>query len=146
MNRKEKVSTKSAGFVDADIATDKHDEIMIWLDQNIENVLFKLNPEISVDGVEKQWEFVIKKGERQYTSIVGYIDMLVTVRSGDYEHYLAFEVKSKINSLGEVIRQINQYKAFCPPTVKFFVVCPDDKFAKIFVQQGIGFVKAELEE
>lgn len=53
---------------------------------------------------------------------------------------LAFEVKSSIRSVGEVIRQIRFYQEY-EKSMKFVIVSPDDKHAGILQRQGIGFVK-----
>lgn len=51
-----------------------------------------------------------------------------------------FEVKSKIQSIGEIIRQLQMYKSYITkPTIA--VVCPDDRFADQLRGQGFGFVK-----
>ncbi|AIM40752.1 hypothetical protein N22_050 [Idiomarinaceae phage 1N2-2] len=142
-NRKDKTSSKSAGYVDPEVATDAHDKVMLWLDANMSSVLRKIDPSVNLNSVRKRWELAIKKGHNQYQTIVGYIDMFVNVEIGGYERYLAFEVKSKIISVGEAIRQINQYKTYCPTNIKFYIVCPDDKYKSIFEQQGIGFIKSD---
>jgi len=54
-------------------------------------------------------------------------------------HDWAFEVKTVIPSLGELIRQIKMYRAY--DKSKFFVVSPDDRFVKVLNEQGIGFLK-----
>jgi hypothetical protein len=53
----------------------------------------------------------------------------------------SFEVKSRIPSLGEVIRQIRTYQAY--NFSHWFVVCPDDRFAAALKEQGIQFLKYE---
>lgn len=153
-NRKEKVSEKSAGFVDSEILTDNHDKIMIWLDSVAEQIVSDLVKDYCEGEIKvrKEWERPIVKGSSQYKTIVGYIDMACIVEKFEGEdetgrkHYrnyagFAFEVKSKITSIGEVIRQIKQYKTFCNYS-KFFIVCPDDRFEKILESQGIGFIKS----
>ncbi len=50
-----------------------------------------------------------------------------------------FEVKTEINSIGELIRQINHYRTYQKGT--YFVVCPDDSSRDILKQQNIGFIK-----
>lgn len=53
---------------------------------------------------------------------------------------LAFEVKPTIRSLGEVIRQIRMYEQHLQ--AKYFIVSPDDRFAKMLNDQGIGFIQS----
>ena len=54
-----------------------------------------------------------------------------------------FEVKPAIRSIGEVIRQVRMYEEFTKGA-KWFVVCPDDRFASVLQGQNIGFLKAPL--
>jgi len=54
---------------------------------------------------------------------------------------LNFEIKPFINSLGELFRQINKYKAHCYPGEQFIVVSPDDRFRKVILSQGYIFIK-----
>lgn len=61
------------------------------------------------------------------------------IRDGIDEAYL-FEVKPKITSLGELIRQIRMYQAY--QGGKYVVVSPDDRMAEQIRAQGILFVKA----
>lgn len=158
MNRKEKYSDYSSGFVDSDLSTDMHDKIMIWLDKNIYKVVSGLSESIDMTRAKVKcvWESPIIKGNAQFRSIVGYIDMLVCIDIPGSEapdgsiiynqgYKLAFEVKSKINSIGEVIRQIRQYQSFVSPD-KFIIVSTDDKFKSLLASQGIGFVHCPTEE
>ncbi|MCM0082306.1 hypothetical protein L4X63_11970 [Geomonas sp. Red32] len=94
--------------------------------------------------------------------VVGAIDMMVRVRRpglrvesytsnlqafpsaapewriGSYDDEVFIEVKSKILSLGELIRQIRFYQSH--KRGSYVVVSPDDRFAEILRNQGIGFV------
>jgi hypothetical protein len=150
-DRKQKANAAHGGFIDPEVATDNHDKVMLWLDANIESIVASIfNKEKTEDlKTTSQWERPITKGDGKYKTIVGYMDMLCTVRkksSPDDEEYrylldhICFEVKSKITSIGEVIRQINQYKTFLPP-VRFVIVSPDDRYSDILTNQGIYFVK-----
>jgi len=142
LNRKEKTEQKSAGFLDPDLLTDDHDAIMIWLDKNIVGIMI----DIGFAGIMKKiWEKPILKGQGQYATITGYIDMLVISRIFNDDGYhedleIAFEVKSRIKNIGEVIRQINQYRTFSRFN-SFYIVSPDDRFVDILSSQGIGFIK-----
>lgn len=143
MDRSQKANEKSTDFFDKDIHTDKHDEIMIWLDSNVHSLLSRKGQKV----LEKTWEQPIIRGHQQYKTIVGYADMRVFAEGPDpldsqYSKRFAyiFEVKSKIKNIGEVIRQIRQYQTFVRDYI-FVVVCPDDKFAGILRDQGIGFIK-----
>jgi len=50
-----------------------------------------------------------------------------------------FEIKTSIDSIGELIRQINHYKTY--KKGRYFVVCPDDRSKEILKQQNIDFIK-----
>lgn len=62
-----------------------------------------------------------------------------TVATADSD--LLFEVKTSIPSLGELIRQVNHYRAYRQPNQSFYVVSPDDRFRPTIEAQGIGFIK-----
>lgn len=103
------------------------------------------------------WEYpIIRPGG----FIVGYIDMLVEVESpflsmgrdrkpviqweggtSDDPTGVLFEVKSRITSIGEVIRQIRAYETV-HKSAYFCIVCPDDRFADVIRGQRIAFVKS----
>ena len=51
----------------------------------------------------------------------------------------AFEVKTTIRSLGELIRQLKAYRAYLK--VPFYAVSPDSGFAKDITDEGFGFIK-----
>lgn len=67
----------------------------------------------------------------------------------DYDdHYAWFEVKSKVNSLGELLRQINIYRQYAylergRMNNKWFLVAPriGDEFLQIIKEQGIRFIE-----
>lgn len=49
------------------------------------------------------------------------------------------EVKTEINSLGDLIRQINQYKTYLAGD--YYVLCPDNKYKNLLQEQGIKFIE-----
>lgn len=51
---------------------------------------------------------------------------------------IAFDAKSSIPSLGELIRQLRTYKEFC--SWPFFIVSPDARFADQISDEGFGFI------
>lgn len=109
----------------------------------------------TVIGVKKEWESPVMSK----AFMIGFIDMKVGVTYsgfswtqkngyslpvfGEREHGadFMFEVKPKIPSCGELIRQINMYKEYIPDAY-YFVVTPDVRFSEILLQQGIGTVKS----
>lgn len=55
------------------------------------------------------------------------------------------EVKTKIPSVGELLRQINMYRSYPLDThtskVQWVVACPDDTYREVLDEQGVGFIK-----
>lgn len=106
---------------------------------------------------DTQWEhpITVKTRELLPPRIEGYIDLRVVIRrktifKDEGRCFLGseriavwnFEAKPKIDSLGEVLRQINRYKVFCGDRSVFYVVSPDARYADVFHQQGIRFLHA----
>jgi hypothetical protein len=103
----------------------------------------------------RKWEYAVM--ERNY--IVGFVDFWVEIGDASVRLQgaesagafapewvvafkptnLLFEVKTEIPSFGELMRQINFYRAY--EQGPFFVVSPDDRFKSTLASQGIGFVK-----
>jgi hypothetical protein len=98
--------------------------------------------------IKKIWEYPV---QAKNGFMIGFIDMLVeayppclTTNGNKWEvdwhtKRFVFEVKSILPTLGELIRQIRMYEEFVGKA--FYVVAPDDKYAKMLNQQGIGFIK-----
>lgn len=179
--------TQRYGFMDEDHQASKHDEIMLWLDENMGRIVQRIygndwnqkkrqqsfeyykkvyarkserdlkmpplpkKPPIKV--LSKEWEYAITN---KYRDMVGFIDMRVCVEvphlvldqfgAGFRWQFIKpitrpihFEVKSRISSLGEVIRQVRMYQAHV--SGPFIIVSPDDRFQKMIRQQKIGFIK-----
>ena len=168
------------GFQDDDLKSAKHDDIMVWLDTNIErifqerfikyfitewnesvrdtkNVIKNVSDynENILPGeiqIKKVWEMPIVS--KNYT--IGFIDFVISFEYPkllysqyrniaqeayvDWQQcYFAFEAKTTIPSLGELIRQIRMYQTYFNYT--FYVVAPDDKYEQVLKSQNIGFVK-----
>jgi hypothetical protein len=59
--------------------------------------------------------------------------------SCDHTPRVLVEVKSKLPTLGELLRQINTYRsAFMG---KYVVVAPDDTYGEVLSEQGVHFIK-----
>jgi hypothetical protein len=121
-------------------------------------------PEFAMPCIAKKvWESAIGRGEGRYYRIEGHIDMAVHVerpfvsigyQEGSYYGQTArhraridlttevvfFEVKPKIESLGEVIRQLRRYQKYASGV--WVVVSPDTRYANILREQGIEFLQA----
>jgi DNA-binding XRE family transcriptional regulator len=131
-----------------------------------------LFPDETITVIEKIWERSVTKGKSNHIDCYIDMEAKVKVsyatcggfvrisREGDLsdliddnllpEWYtygpqfsLFFEVKSSIESLGEVIRQIRKYKTYCPG--KYIVVSPDDRYADLLKAQNIDFYKCTCE-
>lgn len=109
--------------------------------------------------ISTHWEYTIVN-DRSF--VVGFVDMMVRIRrpglsiqthisnmhpfptakpqwkTGNYSDEIYIEVKSKITSLGELIRQIRFYQSH--KKGMYVVVSPDGQFAEVLKSQGIGFV------
>jgi hypothetical protein len=114
--------------------------------------------------LSKVWEAPIKNG----SFLIGFVDMLVTAKFPELEltifddsrmetktppkwdvnwislPHALFEVKPHISSLGEVIRQVRMYETYVNLGDRFFVVCPDARFAQQLEAQSIGFLQCPL--
>lgn len=61
---------------------------------------------------------------------------------GINRHSVYFEAKSKIDSLGELFRQLNTYKKY--EKGDYVIVCPDDTHREIITQQGYRFYRYDI--
>lgn len=172
MKPKAQTLIQKMGFADDDLKNSRHDEIMIWTVENLETIVKPIligrkyewwntdshqqvdQVATAVNSISKTiWEKPIEKGDRGF--IVGFVDLYVEVEvilcnekteeKTKTTEYFIFEIKTKIDSVGEVIRQINTYRgergAVYGSQVFWFIVSPDDRYISILKSQGIGFVK-----
>lgn len=233
--QKAKTLQQRFGFIDDDLKTPLHDDIVMWADENIESILNFLFPGNDSNILERANyligeanELIEKKNYRTETKarsihqktrcintvdydnqtvnidlqaldinniaippypnnvyiddkiwekpvmskqyIIGFVDLYITfalpelrltcldydgrrfsfnddVRSAAFTfgaeyrcwRKLAIEVKTKIPSLGELLRQIRMYQEYM--RCKYLVVCPDSRFRKQIEDQGIMFLE-----
>lgn len=133
------------GFLDEDLKTPGHDALMLWIDEYMPEILaevFKLS--VAPRIIKKRWEYVIKN-ERGF--LIGAADMHVLAAGRDEGLSVFIEAKTKILSLGELLRQINFYKSggdlteyYLTP--RWLVISPDDRFADKIREQGVFFKKS----
>jgi hypothetical protein len=141
-----KIKTLQArfGFADPDLKKPAHDEIIKWLDANIEDVLWTVfSPKTRPKGYRVKWEPLVTMNE-EGGQFIGFADLMAYV-SRD-EHPVLFEAKTEIESLGELFRQLRLYRAgyvagCAVSTLDFVVVCPDDSNAALIREQGFRFLK-----
>ena len=145
---KAKTLQERFGFLDADLKKPKHDEIMKWVDDNIEDILMVAFSLPNRPKVKTTWEQPVRTIGRYSNQIIGFVDMTAKGQYND-KHGIpeglmaAIEVKTEISSLGELIRQIRMYKEgdidSHGRTVKWLVIAPDDSHATKLEEQGIHF-------
>jgi len=141
-----KIKTLQArfGFADTDLKKPLHDEMIKWLDANMEDILmvvFSLSARPK--GFRTKWEPLVRMTE-DGGQFIGFAD-LMAYQGADYRPIL-FEAKTVIDSLGELFRQLRLYRAgyvagWHVSELRFVVVCPDDSNANIIREQGFEFLK-----
>jgi hypothetical protein len=144
MRSQAKTMIERQGFMDPDRKNSKHDEIQLWAYENIEQVLKPFTcPQRRLEIIDKTLESPLSSG----TIIPGYVDLLIdgNILNDRGEKITWFrasiEIKSKIESCGELIRQINFYRRCERYKSTWIVIAPDDKFASILKEQNIYFFK-----
>lgn len=143
--RKNTTIQERFGFADEDLRKPMHDDIIMWVVENERKLSFKAqipkdwDPRGDVIRTKAEWEVPIYNG----SFCVGFIDLKIEqeITQDSYQSYrdIFFEAKTKIESLGELFRQLNMYKRYVHGPI--VVVCPDDKHRKTVESQGFGFVK-----
>jgi len=145
--------SEKMGFKDTDKGSPEHDKIQIWCHENIRQIISsvfpirtKQNPEYKIQSLT--WEYpVIQSGYNSSKFIVGFIDLFISISDADFYARIFIEIKTKIPSIGELIRQINFYKTYANPDnrkeIAFIVISPDDSFKNILSSQNIYFFKYE---
>lgn len=146
------IDTVLGGFDDSEKAIWEVDRINAWLDLRCERA------RAQIVGAEYDCDWEVPVGGKV---TAGFIDMQlsrsITIHTpveeviDEPEIYilpahkifdakLNVEVKSKIASIGELLRQIQFYRTFDKKT-PWCVVSPDTRYADIIRQQGIHFVE-----
>ena len=154
MKPKAQTLQQRMGFADPDLATPKHDALMVELDSNIKHYLSTINlaqfagfkdVEITDEIRRVTWEMAVTNHNRY---VLGFTDLAVcavgTTRTDAYRFdvWFYFEVKPVIASVGEVIRQIRHYQTGVRSGFELWVIAsPDDRFRSVIEAQGIGFVQ-----
>jgi hypothetical protein len=152
---KAKTMIEKSGFLDQDKKTPEHDKIQKWTYNNVEKIIEELKffEKNSYTITQKHWEYriltQIYKNQQQW-NIVGFVDLTVFVKlwqnvpkTSYKESRIHFEIKTKIPSLGELIRQLRFYQQYLPNEHHnlIVVVCPDDEYKEILNEQGFLFYK-----
>lgn len=130
---KAKTYLEKLGFFDEELRTPKHDDMFLWLIENYRTVIKHFDPNYNFEKYNEKivGEYPVKVRD----FIVGFLDAQI--------NGYAFEIKTQINSIGELLRQINTYRIHLS-YYKFIIISPDDRFEKILQGQGILFYKYPL--
>lgn len=94
-------------------------------------------PQLTVTGIDFRSKLVIDN--IKWTQTFKNIDYQYGDNSGVNSHTLYIEVKTKINSLGELFRQLRMYKEYI--NGDFLIICPDDTEQNLIEEQGFKFLK-----
>ncbi|MEI2722592.1 MAG: hypothetical protein V9H26_03305 [Verrucomicrobiota bacterium] len=141
------------GFCDEELKTPAHDALMAWIYEYMPEILAEVYNLSEAPRIwTKRWEYPLKS---EHGFILGAADMFVQASTTARDLAVFIEAKPKIRSLGELIRQINFYKASshsmvsCPRgdycRSEWLVIAPDDQFAVTLREQGILFLKSPSE-
>jgi len=136
------------GFKDDDLATPEHDKILVWLldETNMMKVLSSFQTLL-----KKGWFYHIEEitaespilGYNNYN--IGFIDLKVTLLETDdmktpmntKYRSICIEIKPKIKSIGELIRQINLYRSHQKKYSDWIVVTKENGDSITLWKQGI---------
>ena len=153
-------------FEDLDKKTGLHDEIVMWLLSKKDDVDFlkeslDFYPE-KITKIDCNIEvplYKIKHGYAGYKdkTLIGFLDVVFGVlyewkiegRTHEGFSRFAIEVKSKVKSIGELVREINYYKSFNEHKEQFaeLIVCaPDFPQSHILSDENIKFIPYEPSE
>ena len=141
---KAKTLQERFGFLDADLKKPLHDEMIQWIDSNIEDILMLLfSLQSRPKEVVTRWETVVRQTE-EGGMMIGFIDLSARWAWG--ETRVLFEAKTTIDSLGELFRQVRMYQEGFVASERVWrmplvIVCPDDTHADLIRQQRLHFLK-----
>lgn len=146
MKPKAKTNLEKMGFLDLD-RNKNHDELQLEILSNPEKLVRSISKSelknLKIKSVDLEVPVVSQSGYNSSKFIVGYLDCVIIAKfDGGYAH-LAIEIKTKIDSFGDTLRQINTYKQY----KKDFIYCiasQDDKYKEQFETQGLRFYNFKI--
>ncbi len=144
-----KTHIEKLGFQDQDRTSPVHDKIQMYVFDNIKNILVDISKKgltednIKVESLELE-KPIINKGYGNSQFIVGFADVYCSARIGPNSYDFIIEIKSKIESLGGLLRQISTYKTYSRTNTIFIIVCEDDSLKNVIESQGYKFHKPLL--
>lgn len=131
---------------DETLKTPRHDEMVIWLlnKTNIKKIL----PPLHENFDETLDKYIRIESEVPITThnkfIVGYWDIVVSVRTKDNLLSAYIEVKPTVVSFGATLRQIKTYQQYIYMSVGNTYLFTDNmRFKDAFESQGIKVISAE---
>ena len=152
-----KTYIEKLGFKDDDLYEKNHDELMEFLVTNkyyfVKYIGTRTGLHLSdVETIELNLEYCVtsKNSSNRYnlrTNYVnGFVDAILRYRTSHCENAThIIEIKTKIKSFGAVLRELNYYKeqlnSYKYSDINWFVLFSnDDKYRKLFEEQGIIFI------
>lgn len=143
-------------FDNAEVKTQKHDQILSWLYKKIlsnnetKNFIFKGKYDESRHKVFCEIEYPINvrsKGYNPVKSVKGFVDIRVDLTELNDDHWLTIdskfiEIKSFLN-VGETIRQLKYYATLDDMFgLENWIVCaPPHEDMEIIIEQGLRFIR-----
>jgi hypothetical protein len=144
------------GFADPDLQKPVHDQMIKWIEANVEDILMQIfSLPARPKRVKTKWEPLVQMAQTKWNTgqFIGFIDFMATPYDeikydGMQISTIVFEAKTSIDSLGELFRQTNMYKAgyiagAAVAGMPFVIVSPDDANAEIIREQKLLFLKYE---
>lgn len=148
MRPRAKTNLEKMGFVDPDRKESKHDILQLQILENPEKLIMAITKkelkDLKVLSVNLEVPVLSKNSYGSSKFIVGYLDCLILFSFDDgknerIETTLGIEIKTKIESFGDTLRQINTYKQYSNPRTVFVVASEDDRYKSQFESQNIRF-------
>jgi hypothetical protein len=148
---KAKTLLEKMGFVDEDRKSPDHQKIQEWTYKNVHLLIDSLfaKSEWTFQILSNEWEYEVYSTSYNSRSIVGFVDIAVKFEKDndkrewdDERPRVFFEIKTKILSFGDLLRQLKVYRTYLTHKKQaFVVVCPDDSYADLLKEQGFFFYK-----
>lgn len=133
---------------DGDLSTPQHDELILQLlyKQNAKKLMYICYPYVFLeyDSYDEIEDSRITVGSEvpiciKNDFIIGYIDIVISYSMPDrLPINLCIEVKPKIKSFGNTLRQLKTYQTYRPSN--FLIYTPDTTFEEAFKTQGFQTV------
>ncbi len=129
-----------------EIPTPEHDRLQVWLLKNWKTVAERFQ-------IKRAYQLLLEEPfEERYRPTV-FADAVITTGIRDRGYYVAiFEIKPKIESVGQTIRQIKNYATFLPHffdqmgneiehSLLFLLTEHSSEFDEVFNSQGINVIR-----